>query len=70
MVCLQIIEMCGGCMRNTLYLVFKHLEGAKTLVRVCFIAFSLTFNCIKPHVLAHKLNNILNIVMFFFFCLM
>ncbi|XDV19566.1 hypothetical protein PO909_025015 [Leuciscus waleckii] len=44
-----------------LNMVFKRLEGAKSLVRLLFIDFSSAFNCIQPHVLADRLKNTYNI---------
>lgn len=52
------VEDATGTLLN---LVFKHLEGAKSLVRLLFVDFSSAFNCIQPHVLAGKLRNCFNI---------
>lgn len=52
------VEDATGTLLN---LVFKHLEGAKSLVRLLFVDFSSAFNCIQPHVLASKLLNCFNI---------
>ncbi len=38
-----------------LNLLFKHLEGNKTHVRLTFMDFSSAFNSIQPHILATRL---------------
>lgn len=38
-----------------LNLVLRHLEGNKKHARLLFIDFSSAFNCIQPHIFAHRL---------------
>ncbi len=42
-------------------LVLKHLEGSKNQAHLLFIDFSSAFNCIQPHVLAHRLLSHFNL---------
>lgn len=44
-----------------LNMIFSHLEGTKTFVRLVFIDFSSAFNCIQPHILAESLKSVHNI---------
>lgn len=43
-----------------LYLVLRHLERYKKDARLLFIDFCSAFNCIQPHVLAHRTSTNFN----------